>query len=122
MVKNERPRQSENRRRSQRRVLRVPVIAYRSQKLGSPFSEGTPTLVVSAHGALINLQSKVATQEKFFPKHAISGQEEECRVVYTRGNTMIGPTEVGLEFRRPTPNFWNIAFPPNDWLHQESTQ
>jgi hypothetical protein len=118
--KDEALRQSRNRRRSQRLLLRVPVIAYRSQKLGLPFSEGTHTLVVNAHGALINLRSKVAVQEKVFLKHAISGKELECRVVFSRGNSMIGPAEVGLEFRQPTPNFWNIAFPPNDWLQNES--
>ena len=118
--KDDAPRQSRNRRRSQRLLLRVPVIAYRSQKLGLPFSEGTHTLVVSAHGALINLRSKVAVQEKVFLKHAISGKEQECRVVFSRGTSMIGPAEVGLEFQQPTPNFWNIAFPPNDWLQTES--
>ncbi len=35
-------------RRSQRFVLSVPVVAYRSQQLGLPFSEGTRTVAVSA--------------------------------------------------------------------------
>jgi len=116
MVQNQftRPMQK-RRRRSQRLILRVLVIAYRSQNLGSAFSEATHTLVVNAHGALINLEAKVAVHEKVLLKHALSGEERECRVVFTRGSTAVGPIEVGVEFRRPVPNFWQIAFPPSDW-------
>ena len=115
-----RPTNWKKRRRSQRLILRVPVIAYRSQKLGLPFSEGTYTLIVNAHGALINLGAKVAAHEKLVLKHGLTGEEQECRVAFTRGNNVIGPTEVGLEFRQPAPSFWRIAFPPNDWLRHES--
>ena len=107
-----------NRRRSQRLILRVPVVAYRSPKLGLPFSEGTHTLVVSAHGALIILTAKVAADQKFVLKHGVSGEEQECRVVYTRKNAA-GPPEVGIEFRQSAPNFWHIAFPPGDWMHRK---
>jgi hypothetical protein len=116
-----RPNHWKKRRRSQRLILRVPVIAYRSQKLGTPFSEGTYTLVVNAHGALINLETKIAAQERVVLKHALSGNEQECRVVFTRGNSMIGPTEVGLEFQQPAPKFWQVASPPSDWLRHESS-
>jgi hypothetical protein len=115
-----RPMYRKRRRRSQRLILRVPVIAYRSQRLGSAFSEGTHTLVVNAHGALINLEAKVAVHEKVLLKHALSGEEQECRVVFTRGSSVVGPIEVGVEFRRPAPNFWQIAFPPSDWQSHES--
>jgi hypothetical protein len=105
---------SNKKRRSQRLTLSVPIVAYRSQKLGLPFSEGTRTLMVSAHGALISLTAKVFTDQKLVLKHALSGEEQECRVVFTQKNPM-GPTEVGIEFRQPAPNFWHIAFPPSDW-------
>jgi hypothetical protein len=103
-------------------MLRVPVIACISQKLGPSFSEGTHTLVVNAHGALMNLEAQVSTHETFLLKHALSGEEQECRVVFTCGNSMIGPTEVGVEFRQPAPGFWHIAFPPSDWLCHESAK
>ena len=101
-------------RRSQRLALSVPVVAYRSQKLGLPFSEGTRTLMVSAHGALISLDAKVVADQRLVLKHALSGEEQECRVVFTEKKLM-GPTEVGIEFRHPAPGFWRIAFPPIDW-------
>jgi len=101
-------------RRSQRLVLSVPVVAYRSRKPGLPFSEGTRTLAVSAHGASITLTAKVAADQNIVLKHALTGEEQECRVISTQNNPM-GPTEVGLEFLQPAPNFWHVAFPPLDW-------
>ena len=81
-------------RRSQRLVLSVPVIAYRSQKLGLPFSEGTRTLMVSAHGALISLTGKVAADQGLVLKHALSGEEQECRVVFTQKKSDRGGNRV----------------------------
>jgi hypothetical protein len=101
-------------RRSQRLTLSVPVVAYRPQELGLPFSEGTRTLVVSAHGALITLTAKVAADQGLVLKHALSGEDQECRVVFTQKKPT-GPTEVAVEFRQPAPKFWHIAFPPIDW-------
>jgi len=101
-------------RRSQRIVLSVSVVAYRSQKQGLAFSEGTRTLVVNAHGALIILTAKVAVDQTLLLKNALTGEEQECRVVFTEKKLM-GPTEVGIEFQHPAPNFWHIAFPPSDW-------
>jgi hypothetical protein len=93
-------------RRSQRLVLSVSVVAYRSQKQGLAFSEGTRTLVVSAHGALISLIAKVAVDQTLLLKNAFSGEEQECRVVFTQNKPM-GSTEVGLEFRHPAA--WLLA-------------
>jgi hypothetical protein len=101
-------------RRSQRIVLSVSVVAYRSQKQGLAFSEGTRTLVVNAHGALISLTAKVAVDQPLLLKNALTGEEQECRVVFTQKKEM-GSTEVGIEFRDPAPGFWHIAFPPIDW-------
>ena len=101
-------------RRSQRLALSVPVVAYRSQKQGLAFSEGTRTLVVSAHGALISLTTKVAVNQTLLLKNALTGEEQECRVVFTETKEMRS-REVGIEFRHPAPGFWRIAFPPIDW-------
>ena len=104
-------------RRSQRLALSVSVVAYRSQKQGLAFSEGTRTLVVSAHGALISLTAKVAVDQTLLLKNALTGEELECRVVFAQKKAM-GSTDVGIEFREPAPGFWHIAFPPVDWRWQ----
>jgi hypothetical protein len=114
MFQSSQPKPCAKKRRSQRLVLSVPVVAYRRPKQGPPFYEGTRTLVVSAHGALISLAAKVAPDQRPFLQNAVSGEEQECRIVFTE-KKLIGPTEVGIEFERPAPNFWHIAFPPADW-------
>jgi hypothetical protein len=96
----------------------VAVIAYRYRPVrqGPPFYEGTRTLAASAHGALINLAAKVATDQRLILKNALTGQEQVCRIVF-RNKKLFGPTEVGIEFERPAPDFWRVAFPPPDWNH-----
>ena|ERR1035441_1548615 len=101
-------------RRSRRIALTVPVIAYREPKQGLPFDEGTQTLMVNAHGGLMSLATKVLPQQRLMLKNALSGQVQECRVVFI-DRKLAGPTDVGFEFLRPAPKFWQIAFPPADW-------
>ena len=108
------PKSRTRRRRSQRLVLSVPVVAHRLPKEGPSFYEGTHTVVVSAHGALISLAANIARDQRLVLQNALSGEEQECRIVFTE-KKLTGPKEVGIEFQRPAPNFWRVAFPPADW-------
>jgi hypothetical protein len=108
------PRQTSTKRRSKRLALTIPVIAYGASKYGPSFQEGTHTLVVNAHGALISLATKTMLEQRLMLRHALSGEEQECRIVF-RDKKMAGPTEIGIEFLSPAPKFWHIAFPPADW-------
>ncbi len=83
-------------------------------KQGPPFYEGTHTLVVSAHGALLALAANVVPEQRLVLQNVMSGEEQECRVVFT-DKKLAGPTEVAVEFTQPAPQFWHIAFPPVDW-------
>ena len=105
-------------RRSQRLPLSVPVVAYKLSKVGRHFFEGAYTLVVSAHGALISVATGVTTDQKLVLKHALCGEEQECRVISVQRKPS-GATEVGIEFRQPAPGFWGIAFPPGDWVRPQ---
>lgn len=101
-------------RRSRRVEISLPVVVHRRVEAGPLFSESTQTLVINAHGALMALVEKVALRQRLFLQNTVSGQQQECRVVYVK-KALIGPTRVAVEFTRPTPNFWRIAFPPADW-------
>lgn len=101
-------------RRSQRIELNVPVVVYRAAGEGPQFYENTQTLVVSAHGALVALTDLVVPRQKLQVQNLNSGEHLECRVVSVK-KPQIGPPQVALEFIRPTPSFWHIAFPPADW-------
>jgi hypothetical protein len=101
-------------RRSLRIKWGVPVVVHRPPKEGPQFYERTQTLAVSAHGALIALAGEVAPKQKLLVQNTSSGEQQECRVVYVEKD-FTGPTKVALEFVRPAPRFWRIAFPPDDW-------
>src|SRR5437879_2981864 len=56
---NIRPTQTANQRRSQRILLSVPLRVSGKRANGTPFVEHTKTLIVSAHGALLQLKEPV---------------------------------------------------------------
>jgi hypothetical protein len=101
-------------RRSQRIDLNIPVVVHRPPSEGPRFYESTQTLVVSAHGALMALTDLVAPKQRLFVQNTDSGEQQECRVVYVK-RELTGPPKVAVEFTRPAPSFWHIAFPPADW-------
>jgi hypothetical protein len=101
-------------RRSQRIDLNVPVVVHRASKYGPQFYESTQTLVVNAHGALMSLVDEVMPKQRLLVQNADSGEQQECRVVSV-DKVLMGPPRVAVEFTRPLPGFWHIAFPPADW-------
>jgi PilZ domain len=102
-----------NRRRSQRVILSVPVTISGESPKGK-FTEETKTLVVNAHGALINLAAKVSQGQQLEVKSVTNPEPQVCKVVYI-GPTVQGQTQVGVEFTKPAPLFWHVAFPPENW-------
>jgi len=101
-------------RRSRRIDLNVSVVVHRPPKEGPQFYESTKTLVVNAHGALLALKGMVAPKQRLFLQNTASGEQQECRVVAVN-HELTGPPTVAVEFARPAPSFWRIAFPPADW-------
>lgn len=102
-------------RRSRRIELDVPIVVHRPRSEGPQFYENTKTLVVNAHGALLALKGMVAPKQRLFLQNSASGQQEECRVVSVH-KEMAGPPTVAVEFSKPAPAFWRVAFPPADWI------
>jgi hypothetical protein len=101
-------------RRSSRVLLRVPIIVMGETAQQTPFSEATITLVVNAHGALIQLATKVSPGQTLSIANLSSGEEVACRVVHS-GTMNEEKTEAAVEFVAPAPLFWKVAFPPSDW-------
>jgi hypothetical protein len=101
-------------RRSQRLLLRVPVLVERSARGGQARQEDTETLAVNAHGALILLDPPIEDGEHLSLTNKKTGEMQACRVVYL-GPVESGRTQAGIEFTNPSPQFWRIAFPPEDW-------
>jgi hypothetical protein len=78
------------------------------------FEEETHTLVVNMHGALIALRAKVAKGQKLRLTNRATKAMQMCRVARL-GSTTEGKTQIGVEFLQPSPDFWHISFPPEDW-------
>jgi hypothetical protein len=101
-------------RRSQRVDLSVSVVVHRPKSEGPQFNESTRTLVVSAHGALVALKGMVAPKQRLLLQNTSSGEQQECRVISVNKD-LSGPPTVAVEFAKPSPGFWRVAFPPADW-------
>lgn len=107
------------RRRSQRVILSLPVIVRTEDgPKDSSFEEETNTLVVNVHGALILLAGKVVKGQRLRLTNRATKVEQLCRAA-TLGPTSGGKTQVGVEFLKPSPDFWHISFPPEDWVLPE---
>jgi hypothetical protein len=92
----------------------VPVEAQRRVAGSDRPAETTETLAVNAHGALILLAPPVEEGDRVSLKNKMTGEELDCSVVYL-GLIEGGRLQVGIEFTKPSPQFWQIAFPPEDW-------
>jgi len=107
-------------RRSQRVILSVAVTVRAEGDRDGSFEEETHTMVVNAHGALIGLAHKVEKGQKLQLKNRATKIELDCQVTYL-GPLTGNKTQVGVEFIKPSPHFWHIAFPPEDWTVPEQT-
>ena len=102
------------RRRSQRVLMQISVRIYGVDAQGKPFDEEADTLAINAHGALVLLQSRVTSGSLLTLRNNTTKEEQECNVAFlgpVRGNK----AEIGLEFSARRPQFWRVAFPPEDW-------
>jgi hypothetical protein len=104
-----------SRRRSMRVLLSVPIRVTGRTTGNEDFDEQTRTLVVNAHGALISVQASVALDQIITVSSKLTSQARECRVVHV-GTPLAGRAQLGIEFVQPSPSFWQIDFPPDDWV------
>lgn len=113
-TQNLRPSASNNQRRSQRVLLSVPLRVTGKRMNQTSFAEHTNTLVVNAHGALIQLREAVHVGQPLNLKNMATGEEEHATVMDVNEGAN-GVPEVGVEFGKPNPRFWRVSFPPADW-------
>ena len=103
-----RPLTSEERRRAQRVLLRVPVrlkIAGKTQTI-----EGA-THTVSATGALVVLLEAIPQGTKITIENITTQKTVEAQIPRPPQFSSEGSL-VPIEFTSPAPNFWNVFFPP----------
>jgi PilZ domain len=104
-----RPQTAEERRRAQRVLLKMPVIIHIPGK-ATPLHGFTHT--VSASGAMIILPEGIPMGTKLSVENPKTSKKVEAHVVRPPQLNSEGSL-VPVEFTTPSPQFWNIFFPPN---------
>jgi hypothetical protein len=101
-------------RRSERVRLQIPVIVETEVERGKLVRLDAFTLVVNAHGGLLEMSLKAAQGQKLLLANPAGGVKQPCSVVGAR-SSQDGLFAVAFEFDSPAPQFWPIAFPPAGW-------
>ena len=100
-------------RRTQRVHIAIPILA-RGMSGTTAFEEAARTTTVNAHGCLVSLATRLSRGQHVSLVHPKTAEELPCKVVYVSERSQ-DRSDVGLEFLEPSPLFWRIAFPPEDW-------
>ena len=108
----------EERRRSQRVIIRVPVALVVTQN--------DKTTRISAHTVAVNIHGAMVVSPRTLDADAVleivNGRTEEkigCRVTRAPRESAEGFL-IPVEFTSPSPNFWQISFPPSNWKSPEN--
>jgi PilZ domain len=97
---------AEERRRSQRVLVRMPVIIHVA---GKTLQGNTHT--VSAGGAMVILKEGISEGTKVTVENPATKNQVEGKVIRPPQMNQEGSL-VPVEFATPSPTFWNIFFPP----------
>jgi len=100
-------------RRSERVLLDIPVVV-RGESGSRTFQEATFTVTVNAHGALLMLEANVSLGQKLVVMNPKNLDEREAHVAY-KGTVHAGLAQVAVEFSKPSPEFWQMDSPPENW-------
>ena len=108
----------EERRRSQRVIIRVPVTLL-FQENGQAVKLAAHTVAVNIHGAMVLCKRSLEAETQL---EVVNGRTDEkigSRVTRAPRDSAEGFL-IPLEFTAAAPNFWQISFPPANWKSPES--
>lgn len=114
----DRVRGGEDRRRSQRVLLRVKAVLH-VVLAGKETELEVITLSVNTHGALVAAKRNIPVDTKLVLEHGGTREKIACKVVFPPREMPEG-FHTALEFTSAAPDFWKIAFPPADWMPVDS--
>jgi hypothetical protein len=96
------------RRNGLRHSHKVTLLIYGSNSDRQPFHEESETIDANESGCLLTLENIVSKGQRLFLSNTQNQAERECRVVYI-GKRSAGKARVGVEFLKPSPQFWSRA-------------
>jgi hypothetical protein len=108
----------EERRRSQRVIIRVPVTLVVTEN-GQALRIAAHTVAVNIHGAMVVCPRSLEAETTL---EVVNGRTDEkigSRVTRSPRDSAEGFL-IPVEFTSPSPNFWQITFPPANWKAPEN--
>lgn len=108
----------EERRRSQRVIIRVPVTLV-FQENGQAVKLAAHTVAVNIHGAMVLCKRSLDAETQV---EVVNGRTDEkigSRVTRSPRDSAEGFL-IPLEFMTASPHFWQISFPPANWKSPEN--
>jgi len=103
----------DERRRSQRVIIRVPLTLELS-KGGKSFMVSAHTVAVNIHGAMVLCRESLDSDTKVEIINDRTRERATARVTRAPRHSAEGFL-TPLEFVNPFPMFWQISFPPSNW-------
>ena len=97
------------------------VILEMQPENGFPVRIDAFTLMVNAHGGLLDLGLPLPVGQKLSIIHPGSGAQKHSKIVGIRRSQDSSGFLLAFEFDCPTPNFWPVEFPPEDWTAKDDS-
>lgn len=103
----------EERRRSQRVIIHVPVKLVFEEK-GQKVEVSANTIAVNIHGAMLVCPRTVDAETALELVNERTREKVASRVTRAPRESAEGFL-IPVEFTSASPNFWQISFPPSNW-------
>jgi hypothetical protein len=101
-------------RRSERMKLTMPVLITTATIDGREIQEVTETAIVNAHGGLFRSTLEFLVAQPLVLTNLNTNLKESARVVHTEP-LETGGFGVAFEFDNAAPEFWQVEEAPDDW-------
>jgi hypothetical protein len=105
------PAPGQNKRRTERVLLRIPIEISGEDSDGKAFQEKTFTLIINRHGARVALRAHVRPGTLVTVKNLLSSLSARFRIVGPSGRSLGEGPEWGVECLQHGLDFWGISFP-----------
>jgi hypothetical protein len=109
---------AEERRRSQRVIIRIPVTLELTVA-GKKTTMRATTASVNDHGAMLLCTKNFPVETTFDLVNDRTAGKQSCRVTRSAVENQQGYL-IPVEFPAPAPGFWHISFPPPGWKPLEN--
>jgi hypothetical protein len=108
----------EERRRSHRVIIRVPVTLVVTEN-GQTVKIAAHTVAVNIHGAMVVCPRTLEADATLELVNDRTNEKVASRVTRVPRDSAEGFL-IPVEFTSPSPNFWQISFPPANWKVPEN--